>query len=98
MSLRHEEVRGQREALTEDMESSGGEEVVATPPQKVDVAKEQKKTLRDSMVPAMVVAVLLLTFAAIVGTSIFVVSQAFGGEDDKPSLTALNATLKAGKR
>ena len=83
MALRSEDLKGQREALTEDVEGSGGE--TDTPEKgggesKTKHAKEQKTaiTLRDSAMPCVMITALLLTFGAIATTAIFVVSRAFG--------------------
>ena len=63
MSLRHEDLRGQREGLTEADESgSGGEQEISATDSKASEAKAQKRALRDSAMPCLVVAALLLTF------------------------------------
>ena len=87
-----EDLRGQREALTEDMESGGEQDTpAAMGDAKTELAK-QNKTLRDSALPVVMIAGLLLTFGALAATAIFVVSQAFGDKDDRPALIASNAT------
>ena len=75
-----EDHKGQREALTDDVDGcSGGEDIAAEPisDQKVALAKQQQKTLKDSAAPVIMVAVLLLAFGALAAVSIFVVTQAF---------------------
>ena len=93
--MRSEDLAGQREALTEDVEdTSGGEQDTPGEQDKKNV-KQQTKTLRDSALPAVMIAALLLTFAALAGTAIFVVSRAFGedGEDTHTVLPTSSPSL-----
>ena len=78
-----EDHRSQREGLVEDMESSGGEEATGTPSddKTAKAAKQEQKTLKDSMLPVLLIFALLLTFGAVAGVSIYVVTQAF--QDDR---------------
>ena len=92
MTLRSEDLKGQREALTEDVEGSGGE--TDTPESgkgdsKTKHAKEQKTavTLRDSAMPCVMIAALLLTFGALATTALFVATRAFG--EDAAALTIM---------
>jgi len=90
------DLRGQREALTEDVDGSGNEQDAAPEDSKTIEAKAQKRALRDSAMPCVVVAALLLTFGALAATAIFVVTQAFGQDTEPAALVAANAT--AGRR
>ena len=48
-------------------------------------AKEQQKTLKDSMLPVLLIFALLLTFGAVAGVSIYVVTQAFQDDPAHPN-------------
>ena len=90
--MRNEDLRGQREALTEDVDGSGGEQESAADDSKTKLAKEQK-TLKDSALPVVMIGVLLVTFGALAATAIYVVSRAFGeGEDADQTLPVANAS------
>ena len=97
MALRSEDLKGQREALTDDVDGSGGEESAMTP-EKSASNKEAKKTLRDSAMPVIMISALLLTFGALAGVVIFVVGRAFGNEEpislfsNEAALGSSNAT------
>ena len=79
--------RSQREGLVEDMESSGGEEATGTPSddKTAKAAKQEQKTLKDSMLPVLLIFALLLTFGAVAGVSIYVVTQAFQDDPEHPN-------------
>ena len=95
MALRSEDLKGQREALTEDVDGSGGEEAARSPDQSGGKI-EAKKTLRDSAMPVIMISALLLTFGALAGVVIYVVSRAFGNEEslfgNEAALVTSNAT------
>ena len=74
---RSEDLKGQREALTEDVDDSGGEKD-APGENKTTQAKAQKTMLRDSAMPVVMIAGFFITFGALAATAIFVVSRAFG--------------------
>ena len=95
--VRGEDLRGQREGLTDDVDGgSGGEQdtpgSMEAGPRTGDKTKEQTKALRDSAVPCMVVTALLFTFGALAAITIYVVTQAFGDDGSPPAL-ASNVTL-----
>jgi len=99
--MRNEDLRGQREALTDAVDDSGTENEMeaAEPssPQKMEkAAKEQSKNLKDSITPAIMIAALLLTFGALAATAIYVVSRAFGVEGPLPGDSALLAANSTG--
>lgn len=92
MALGADDLRGQREALTEDVDGSGGEEALATDTVKIDVAKNQKKQLKDSALPVVMISVLLVSFGALAATAIYAVSRAFGNEDVPLLTSSLNGS------
>ena len=93
MALRSEDLKGQREALTEDVDDSDVEKAMTSDPSdsKTSDAKAQK-TLRDSAMPVIMISALLLTFGALAGVVIYVVGRAFNPEDAPAALVAANST------
>ncbi len=92
--MRSEDLKGQREALTEDVEGSGGEsdaKAADASDSKTTMAKKKSQMLRDSAMPAIMISVLLVTFGALAATAIFVVTRAFG-DAELPQLVSNNAS------
>ena len=94
MALRSEDLKGQREALTEDVDGSGGEEAGMTDSTdaKKQMAKSQK-TMKDSALPVIMISVLLVTFGALAAVAIYVVGRAFGDLEDAAPAKLVNGSL-----
>ena len=92
-----DDLKGQREALTEDVDGSGGEQDAEAADGKGKKIVKEPKMLKDSEVPCVMIAVLLLTFGAIGGTAIFVLSRAFGEDAGVPTApgSALTSVVNA---
>ena len=74
----------QREALTEDVDGSGGEQESASMDDPKTSLAKQHKTLRDSAAPFLMISAFLSAFGALAAVAIFVVSEAFGDHDAAP--------------